>query len=110
MTPMTKGIRNPNFDQAPLDIQPSSLFRHSGFVISHSVTPDLDGLRPISFAFLHSFVGISVPLAERETYHELQVVENIYGPQSAFDIIRQLSRGNASEDRADWLWQDGKGS
>jgi hypothetical protein len=50
-------------------------------------------LRPISSVFLQSFVAIKVPLAARETYHELRPVENIYGPQSAFDIIRQLSRG-----------------
>jgi hypothetical protein len=27
----------------------------------------------------------------RETYHEARFVENISGPQSAFDIIRLLS-------------------
>ena len=46
----------------------------------------------------------------RETYHEARFVENISGPQSAFDIIRLVSRGTVDEDRADWLWQDGKRS
>ena len=36
LAPMTKEIRNPNFEQAALDIQPLALFRDSGFVISHS--------------------------------------------------------------------------
>ena len=36
---MTKEIQNPNDEELDLDIRSSSFFRHSCFVISHSLRP-----------------------------------------------------------------------